>query len=83
MTKKTSHSDNNFWTLLIHPKVFIRALKVSAIVGTILILINQGDIILAGTIPPIWKILLTYAVPYSVSSYSSAALLSEINNHRE
>ncbi len=52
-----------------------RAIKVSAIVGTILIAINQGDGIIAGSWPPLWKIILTYLVPYSVSSYSTAALL--------
>ena len=53
-----------------------RALKVAVIVGSVLILINQGDIILTGSVPQIWKIPLTYLVPYCVSSYSSAAMLS-------
>ena len=52
---------------------FIRAIKVSAIVGTILILINQGDLIASGAAPPLWKVLLTYTVPYAVSSWSSVA----------
>ena len=55
----------------------MRAIKVSAIVGTILIIINQGDLIAAGGFPPLWKIMLTYLVPYSVSSYSTAALLTD------
>lgn len=54
-----------------------RALKVSAIVGTVLTAINQGDLIAAGGFPPIWKIALTYLVPYCVSSYSTAALLTD------
>ncbi len=53
----------------------VRAMKISAIVGTILTAINQGDVILAGGWPPYWKLILTYIVPYSVSSYSTAALL--------
>lgn len=53
-----------------------RAFKVSVIVGTVLTLINQGDLILAGFVPEIWKVPLTYLVPYCVSSYSSAAMLS-------
>lgn len=54
-----------------------RALKVCSIVGTILMLINQGDLIMLGHFPPLWKILLTYMVPYCVSSYSTAMLLME------
>ncbi|GAB5486697.1 MAG: hypothetical protein Pars2KO_02670 [Parasphingorhabdus sp.] len=50
----------------------LRALKVATLVGTILILINQGDQILAGNMPPFWKVLLTYLVPYLVSSYAGA-----------
>lgn len=51
-----------------------RALKVSLLVGTILNLINSGDSLLAGHLPPRpWKIPLTYLVPFAVSYYSSAA----------
>lgn len=53
--------------------VVVRSLKVSAVVGTCLIAINQGDIVLAGEVPPIWKLVLTYCVPYSVSSYAAAS----------
>lgn len=50
-----------------------RALKVSAVVGTILVVINQGDALLAATIQGSqWlQIALTYCVPYCVSTYSS------------
>lgn len=64
---------HGFWRAARAPDTIRRALKVSAIVGTILIAINQGDLILAGGVPPIWKIILTYCVPYSVSTYSAAA----------
>jgi len=69
----------SFWELLFYRKSFLRALTISAIIGTLLIIINQGDLILLGKFPPIWKVVLTYLVPFSVSSYSSAKLLSEIN----
>ncbi len=65
----------SFAQLLVSKTSLRRACKVSAIVGTLLVFINQGDIFLAGSMPPLWKILLTYAVPFSVSSYSTAALL--------
>jgi hypothetical protein len=51
----------------------LRALKVAAVVGTILTAINHGDVILQGGLPPVWKLLLTYFVPYAVSTYSAAA----------
>jgi len=50
----------------------LRALKVAIIIGTILTLINQGDQIWAGNTPPVWKVMLTYLVPYLVSSYAGA-----------
>ena len=65
----------SFHEALRAPVTVRRAFKVSAIVGTILIVINQGDLILAGVMPPLWKVFLTYLVPYCVSSYSTAALL--------
>lgn len=75
MTTHNEQPDIAFSRLLVSSLAVHRALKVSAIVGTLLILINQGDMILAGSMPPLWKILLTYLVPYGVSSYSTAALL--------
>ncbi len=71
-------SNESFVSLLIKPVTMKRALKVAAVVGTILIAINQGDLLLAGEWPPIWKIILTYFVPFSVSSYSTAALLADM-----
>ena len=60
-----------------------RALKISAIVGTILITINHGDNIHEGNIPALWKIIFTYIVPYSVSSYSTATLMLEFMNNQK
>jgi len=53
--------------------IFTRALRVGLIVGTILALINHGDRIIGGTLDmDSWsKIILTYLVPYSVSTWSS------------
>lgn len=75
------NEDNHksFWELLFCKKSMIRAVKISLIIGTLLIIINQADMIIAGNMPPLWKIILTYLVPFSVSSYSSAKLLHEIN----
>jgi hypothetical protein len=46
------------------------ALLTSAVVGTVLTAINQGNVLLDGRFPAElwWKIPLTYSVPYSVST---------------
>jgi Mg/Co/Ni transporter MgtE len=60
--------------------VFRRALQVSAVVGTTLFLINQLDVVLSGKVTAlvIFKIALTYLVPFLVSTYSAL----EINRLR-
>lgn len=52
-----------------------RSLKVGLLVGTILTLINCGDALLFGVASPalLWKIPLTYCVPYCVSTYASVS----------
>ncbi|MDQ3834810.1 MAG: nitrate/nitrite transporter NrtS [Actinomycetota bacterium] len=49
------------------------AIYIALLVGTILTIINQGDVLLTGAIAPLVlvKILLTYTVPYSVSTFSA------------
>ena len=53
--------------------VVARALRVAAFVGTVLVAINYGDRALAGRLERVdWlKMLLTYCVPYAVSTYSA------------
>ena len=50
-----------------------RSLRVSAIVGTLLALINHGDRIIALSMdaPVLFKIVLTYLVPYSVATWAA------------
>lgn len=50
-----------------------RAAVTSAIVGTTLLTINQGDVLLAGRFPPSlwWRIPMTYAVPFLVSLHAA------------
>ena len=47
------------------------SLKVSAVVGTLLTAINQGDLLLKGRRPPAWKVGLTYCVPFCVATYGA------------
>jgi len=50
-----------------------RSLLVAIVVGTILNLINQGDA-LFGPVAVSWtKLLLTYLVPYAVSTYGAVS----------
>jgi hypothetical protein len=51
----------------------------SLVVGTILTAINQGDALVTLTLAPVllWKIPLTYFVPYTVSTYSAVAISRE------
>jgi hypothetical protein len=48
---------------------------VALIVGTILMVINQGDVLLSGQLTALVaaKIVLTYTVPFCVSTYSALA----------
>ena len=48
-----------------------KALLTACVVGTILAAINHGDTILSGEYPPIAKILLTYCVPFCVTTWGS------------
>lgn len=50
-----------------------RSLIVALVVGTALNLINQGPEILSGNSPVLWKLALTYFVPFLVASYGSYA----------
>ena len=57
--------------------IVIGGLKVGVIVGTILVAINQGDMILSGQLDAsaAWKIPLTYLVPYCVSTYGGVSAI--------
>lgn len=48
-----------------------RAVLTAVVVGTILIAINHGDLIFAGMAPPAWKVVLTYCVPYCVTTWGA------------
>lgn len=64
---------------MVSQNVVHRALKVSLIVGTALNLINQGDVMINFDFSQLnlTKFLLTYAVPYSVTTYTAVSLKLE------
>jgi hypothetical protein len=59
-----------------HRPLVWKALATSLVVGSILTLINQGDALLGGHFTPLllWKVPLTYFVPYAVATYSALAI---------
>ena len=68
------------WNIIFSKQVVKTAIKLSLIVGTILGLINHGPSIIANTISSGQKIqiMVTYLVPYSVSTYSSVKSILHI-----
>jgi hypothetical protein len=48
-----------------------KAFYTTLVVGTILTIINHGDILLAGSAFPTVKVLLTYCVPYCVTTWGA------------
>jgi len=54
-----------------------RGFRVAMVVGPILTLINQGDILIYGDVTPtvLGKIALTFCVPFCVSVYAGAQAL--------
>jgi hypothetical protein len=66
-------SSKLLWTYAFSEGVPRRSLWVALIVGTVLNLINQGDVLLAGHRLDFAKLMLTYAVPYLVSTYGTVS----------
>ena len=68
---------NEWWRVARSPGVVRRALRVAMVVGSVLVLINHGDHLLTGHLATkdLYKILLTYCVPYCVSTYSATSAL--------
>jgi len=60
--------------------VRVRAFRVAALVGTLLAIINHADAIISGPLPAAaWlKIVLTYLVPYGVSTYASVQAIRQL-----
>src|SRR6185295_16060630 len=56
-----------------YPPLLKRSLGIAAVVGTVLLAINQGDVLLGSRWPPalVWKIPLTYLVPFLVATWGA------------
>lgn len=64
---------------LLPKAVVIRSLKVSAVVGTVLNLINQPEAIFGAEPLVLWKVALTYSVPFLVATYGAMTALAAHN----
>jgi hypothetical protein len=53
------------------------------VVGSALTIINQGDSLVSLAVTPVllWKIPLTYFVPFAVSTYSALSISREAPHH--
>ena len=69
MLKDTLHS--NFFQLAFGDGTPKKALMTALVVGTILTLINHGDVILAGGSINYFKVVLTYCVPFCVTTWGA------------
>ena len=58
---------------ILHRPMLRRSLIVAAVVGSLLTLLNQGDILFAGNWDGAlyWKVPLTYCVPFCVATYGA------------
>lgn len=74
-----SENKQSFFWVARQPSVVWRAIKISAIVGVILAVINHGDKLITFSLTSIdlIKILLTFGVPYCVSTFSSVLAIRE------
>ena len=73
MADEATKTEYTSWDYFLDWNTQRRALMVAIIVGTILNLINQWDAIFGAADIVVLKALLTYCVPYCVSSFSSVA----------
>jgi hypothetical protein len=59
------------------PRIVQLALRMSLVVGTLLNLINQGDALFGSAQLDLFKLGLTYLVPYCVATYSATSVTLE------
>lgn len=79
LSVETNTHSESFLSLATQPSVVKRAVKIAFIVGIVLAAINHGDKLMTGALTTslVVKILLTFFVPYSVSTYSSVLAIRE------
>lgn len=71
------------WFRCITPGMLKRSLRVAAIVGTTLNLINQGDVLFGSAKLNVLKLMLTYSVPFCVATYGAVSYRLSLERARE
>ena len=73
----TDQFSQSYFSIAMSKAVLVRALKVAVLVGTILAFINHGEKILTLSLTgqDWFKVVLTYLVPYCVSTWSAVAVI--------
>jgi hypothetical protein len=61
------------WQCCVSDGVPLRSFVVAMVVGTLLNLINQGDVLFGHAHLNVTKMLLTYVVPYFVATYGAVS----------
>lgn len=69
--------------IALRPDIRNRSIKVALIVGTILGVINHGDTLISGSFDQLllMKVVITYLVPFSVSTWASVQTAVFDKNH--
>ena len=62
--------------MILREGIIRRAVLTSVVVGSVLLLINHGDTIRAQEYPALWKVGLTYLVPFLVTIWGSMSFKS-------
>ena len=70
-----SIKQDSFFSIAFRFETIKRSLIVAVVVGTILNLINQGDVVSGHATFDLLKCVLTYLVPFCVSTYGSASAI--------
>ena len=63
--------------MILKKGIIRRAFFTSVVVGSVLLLINHGDTVKAQEYPALWKVGLTYLVPFVVTIWGSLNLESK------
>ena len=69
---------DTFLSIALRRETIKRSLIVAVIVGTVLNIINQGDVVSGNATFDLLKCVLTYLVPFCESTYGSASALLSI-----
>jgi len=64
------------------PPVVKLAIRMSLVVGSLLNVINQGDALFGSRAVDVFKLCLTYLVPYCVATYSATSITLQRNDQR-